>query len=117
VALSATVSNAEEFGAWLQEVRGATEIVVTETRPVPLWQHVVIGEEMVDLFVDDAGEAVVSHGPGARPDRQVNPEIERVTALSLPIEDRRGGGGGRGRGGSGRPGRTGTGGQIGRAHV
>src|SRR5699024_4965775 len=40
VALSATVSNAEEFGAWLQEVRGATEIVVSETRPVPLWQHV-----------------------------------------------------------------------------
>ncbi|MGO2718828.1 MAG: DEAD/DEAH box helicase, partial [Brachybacterium tyrofermentans] len=66
VALSATVSNAEEFGAWLQEVRGATEIVVSETRPVPLWQHVVIGDELMDLFVDADGEAVVSHGPGVR---------------------------------------------------
>ena len=35
VSLSATVSNAEEFGAWLQEVRGSTEIIVSETRPVP----------------------------------------------------------------------------------
>ncbi|HYN55976.1 MAG TPA: DEAD/DEAH box helicase, partial [Motilibacterales bacterium] len=41
VALSATVSNAEEFGAWLAEVRGDTDIVVEEHRPVPLWQHVI----------------------------------------------------------------------------
>ena len=31
VSLSATVSNAEEFGAWLQEVRGDTEIVVSRS--------------------------------------------------------------------------------------
>ena len=91
VALSATVSNAEEFGAWLQEVRGSTEIIVSETRPVPLWQHVVVGDELLDLFVDEDGEAVVSHGPGARQDRQVNPEIERVTAFSLPVDERSGG--------------------------
>ena len=41
VALSATVSNAEEFGAWLAQVRGDTDIVVEEHRPVPLWQHVI----------------------------------------------------------------------------
>ena len=100
VALSATVSNAEEFGAWLQEVRGHTEIVVSETRPVPLWQHVVLGDQLVDLFVDDAGEAVVSHGPGASGERQVNPEIARMASLSLPVDhgrgeyrDRKGGGG------------------------
>lgn len=38
-ALSATVSNAEEFGAWLDTVRGETAVVVSEHRPVPLWQH------------------------------------------------------------------------------
>src|SRR5687768_15900019 len=38
VSLSATVSNAEEFGAWLATVRGTTRIVVEERRPVPLWQ-------------------------------------------------------------------------------
>lgn len=99
VALSATVSNAEEFGAWLQEVRGATEIVVSETRPVPLWQHVVIGDELMDLFVDADGEAVVSHGPGVRGERQVNPEIERITSFSLPVDERSGGPRGRAPGG------------------
>lgn len=52
-ALSATVSNAEEFGAWLSAVRGDTEIVVEEHRPVPLWQHVMAGPRLYDLFVDD----------------------------------------------------------------
>jgi ATP-dependent RNA helicase HelY len=51
--LSATVSNAEEFGAWLDTVRGDTDIIVSEHRPVPLWQHVMVGKEIVDLF---AGE-------------------------------------------------------------
>ena len=49
--LSATVSNAEEFGEWLATVRGDTEIVVEEHRPVPLWQHVLVGTRLYDLFV------------------------------------------------------------------
>lgn len=53
IALSATVSNAEEFGAWLSTVRGRTEIIVEEHRPVPLWQHVMAGHHLYDLFVDD----------------------------------------------------------------
>ncbi|MDT0168697.1 DEAD/DEAH box helicase [Pseudarthrobacter sp. BRE9] len=51
--LSATVSNAEEFGAWLDTVRGDTDIIVSEHRPVPLWQHVMVGRRIMDLF---AGE-------------------------------------------------------------
>ncbi|MEU4341044.1 RNA helicase [Nocardia sp. NPDC023852] len=50
VSLSATVSNAEEFGAWMATVRGDTAVVVDETRPVPLWQHVMVGRRMFDLF-------------------------------------------------------------------
>lgn len=50
VSLSATVSNAEEFGAWLNEVRGDTEIVVSEIRPIPLTQHVLFGDDMLPLF-------------------------------------------------------------------
>ncbi len=50
VALSATVSNAEEFGDWLDEVRGGVEVVVSERRPVPLFQHVAVGRRLVDLF-------------------------------------------------------------------
>jgi len=64
VALSATVSNAEEFGEWLAQVRGDTEIIVDEHRPVPLWQHMLAGRRLYDLFTDDEHH-------------QVNPELIR----------------------------------------
>ncbi len=63
--LSATVSNAEEFGEWLGTVRGETDVVVEEHRPVPLWQHVLVGSRLVDLFVADG-------------QRRVNPELTRL---------------------------------------
>ena len=50
ISLSATVSNAEEFGEWLGEVRGQTEVIVSEIRPIPLFQHVLIGNRLLDLF-------------------------------------------------------------------
>ena len=61
VALSATVSNAEEFGEWLGTVRGNTEVVVDEIRPVPLWQQVMVGSKLYDLFVDDDQTVVNPH--------------------------------------------------------
>jgi ATP-dependent RNA helicase HelY len=86
--LSATVSNAEEFGAWLDTVRGQTDVIVSEHRPVPLWQHVMVGRKIVDLFAGDtsfdeiapAGEADVSAttetaGPSTRQGFEVNPEL------------------------------------------
>jgi ATP-dependent RNA helicase HelY len=60
ISLSATVSNAEEFGEWLAEVRGNTQVIVSEIRPIPLYQHVLIGNRLLDLF----------DKPG-----QINPEI------------------------------------------
>jgi len=61
VGLSATVSNAEEFGDWLVAVRGDTEVVVDEHRPVPLWQHMMVGNRLFDLFAgeDTAGRLTV----------------------------------------------------------
>src|SRR6185312_52798 len=60
VSLSATVSNAEEFGDWLVEVRGDTQVIVHERRPVPLWQHMLVGDRMFDLFAgDDDGSVEV----------------------------------------------------------
>ncbi|MBU3749354.1 MAG: DEAD/DEAH box helicase, partial [Mycobacterium sp.] len=44
VSLSATVSNAEEFGGWIKTVRGDTTVVGDEHRPVPLWQHLLVGK-------------------------------------------------------------------------
>src|SRR6476646_5770035 len=60
ISLSATVSNAEEFGDWLVEVRGDTRVIVHERRPVPLWQHMLVGDRMFDLFAgDDDGSVEV----------------------------------------------------------
>ncbi|NYG08508.1 ATP-dependent RNA helicase HelY [Phycicoccus badiiscoriae] len=70
VSLSATVSNAEEFGAWLSEVRSGVDIIVSEHRPVPLWQHMMVAQSMYDLFVDEASAPVT----GADATR-VNPEL------------------------------------------
>ena len=50
ISLSATVSNAEEFGEWLGEVRGETDVILSEHRPIPLYQHVLINSTLVDLF-------------------------------------------------------------------
>ena len=54
VSLSATVSNAEEFGGWIQTVRGDTTVVVDEQRPVPLSQHMMVGKRLFDLFDDSS---------------------------------------------------------------
>jgi ATP-dependent RNA helicase HelY len=60
VSLSATVSNAEEFGDWLVEVRGDTRVIVHEQRPVPLWQHMLVGSRIFDLFDSDDQHAEVN---------------------------------------------------------
>ncbi|MCJ7827102.1 MAG: DEAD/DEAH box helicase, partial [Demequinaceae bacterium] len=72
VALSATVSNTEEFGAWLKEVRGDTEVIVSEIRPIPLWQHVMLREGLFDLYAP----GVDPTEPGQSP--RLNPDLEAV---------------------------------------
>ena len=79
VALSATVSNAEEFGEWLDQVRGGMTVIVDEQRPVPLWQHVLAGNRLYDLFIDD------EHA-------RVNPELLRVAQRDTWIERKAPGG-------------------------
>ena len=48
VCLSATVSNAEEFAAWVQTVRGETRAVIEERRPVELQNLYLVGERGTD---------------------------------------------------------------------
>jgi len=89
VSLSATVSNYEEFADWLVTVRGETEVVVSEHRPVPLWQHMLVGRRMFDLFHD--ADAARKH--------DVHPELLRYTRemqRRLELTDWAGSGGYRG---------------------
>jgi ATP-dependent RNA helicase HelY len=76
VSLSATVSNTEEFAEWLVTVRGHTRVVVEEHRPVPLWQHVLAGSRLFDLFAEnDSG----------RP--EVNPALVRLAREERVVSD------------------------------
>jgi ATP-dependent RNA helicase HelY len=52
VCLSATVSNAEEFGEWLTTLRGPTRVVIEERRPVPLEQHYMVGRELHPMHME-----------------------------------------------------------------
>ena len=121
VALSATVSNAEEFGDWLGTVRGETEVIVEEHRPVPLWQHMLVGSTLFDLFVDAEPDRSDTRHSG-RPDAArfesaiVNPDLIEALKATRATTDRRGrledagaprgrrGQQSRGRGNGGRPG-------------
>ena len=66
IGLSATVSNVEDFADWIESVRGDTKLVVSEHRPVPLDQYVLLQKdprtepELFDLYRrDDMGEQTV----------------------------------------------------------
>ena len=89
VSLSATVSNAEEFGEWLATVRGSTGTIVEERRPVPLYQHVMAGRRLLDLFASsdvDASAGFVREGA------PVNDELLKLARddwASTRMRDRR----------------------------
>src|ERR1700761_1142672 len=107
VALSATVSNAEEFGDWLDSVRGGVTVIVDEHRPVPLWQHMMVGTRLYDLFTDPAGTRVNPELPRMAQRDQWAQQQVATTGRSRPGRGgRRGHPGGRtgGPGGGGRPG-------------
>ena len=55
VCLSATISNAEEFGEWIGTLRGPTEVVIEERRPVPLQHHYLVGHELHPMHVEEGG--------------------------------------------------------------
>lgn len=64
VGLSATVSNVEDFSRWIASVRGETRLVVSEHRPVPLEQHVMLQAdertepELFDLYRGGGSDAL-----------------------------------------------------------
>ncbi|MGH2740607.1 MAG: DEAD/DEAH box helicase, partial [Actinomycetota bacterium] len=99
VCLSATVSNAEEFGDWLGTLRGATRVVIEEDRPVPLESRYLIDRELVPMHVRRSGRIVANpavrsrirrlegegRGRGRASDRRRSPRLKprREDVVSL----------------------------------
>ena len=67
IALSATVSNAEEFGEWIGQVRGSCDVIISETRPVPLFQHMLVDGELYDVYAPSR--------KGSGQSQRLNPEL------------------------------------------
>ena len=100
VSLSATVSNAEEFADWLVTVRGDTKVVVSEIRPIQLWQHMLVGSRVFDLFAlrpaAHAGELELTPRGASTRERGaavVDPELVRYVREHERRLDTWGGGG------------------------
>ena len=110
VCLSATVSNHEQLGGWLKQVRGPTAVVVESRRPVPLTNLYAVGRRRSDAV------QIVPTLLDGRP----NPEGGRFDAPAPSREPRGSGrsrrGGPRGGPGSGRSRRGGPRGSGGSKH-
>lgn len=72
VSLSATVSNAEELGDWIHTVRGNTEVIISERRPVPLFHHVLTTKDLLPLYTDSRGRPALAG--------KLNPQLHQLRA-------------------------------------
>src|SRR5947209_2348383 len=61
VCLSATVSNAEEFGEWIAALRGPTRVVIEERRPVPLENLYMVGGQLHGMHVETGEGRAITH--------------------------------------------------------
>lgn len=76
VCLSATISNKEQFAQWIRERRGATRLVTSDERPVPLESMYMIKDRsssralhLLAMFVERDGR------------RRTNPRLEHMLGL------------------------------------
>lgn len=86
VGLSATVSNVEDFADWIASVRGETKLVVSEHRPVPLEQYVLVQRDprtepkLFDLY---------RHDDNGRPTTKLNARLTNRLDEYMRREQRR----------------------------
>ena len=98
VCLSATVSNAEELADWISTVRGPTEAVIEERRPVELQNLYLVGDRaaerllLLPTLVDGRPNAEASRldDEGLRPARRSGrrPSRRRYTPRRVEVIDR-----------------------------
>ena len=91
-ALSATVSNAEQFGAWLDLVRGGCALVLEEHRPVPLRHHYFVNGRIHDTFRTSRSSSAEQRDAASRAEGGVpNPEVLMLEQRARRrVVDRRG---------------------------
>ena len=103
VCLSATISNAEEFGEWIRTLRGETRVVIEEKRPMPLEHHYLIGRRLHPMHVEQDGvllpnpyvvsldqqEMRVRPGTAAVAERPRGTDRGRDTMVSTRLDARR----------------------------
>jgi len=70
VCLSATVSNAEEFAEWVQTLRGHTEVIIEEKRPVDIRHWYFASDELLPMFVQRPNGDVMPNPRGRELDRR-----------------------------------------------
>jgi len=70
ISLSATISNAEEFGEWLQTLRGRTEVIIEEERPVDIRHWYFASDELLPMFVHTADGQAMPNPRGRELDRR-----------------------------------------------
>ena len=80
-ALSATVSNAEEVAEWIGGVRGPTDTIIEERRPVALVNHYLVGDRSAER------PHLLPTFVGSGPERRPNPVAARL-ALGNSRRDR-----------------------------
>lgn len=87
VALSATVSNAEEFGDWIGHIRSGCDVIISEIRPVPLHQHMMVGRDLYDLYRQDEGEPATPTAP-SKAGHALNPQLRSAIARQRGFQSR-----------------------------
>jgi ATP-dependent RNA helicase HelY len=89
VSLSATVSNAEEFAEWLQTLRGRTEVIIEEKRPVEVRHWYFAADELLPMFVQRPDGDVVPNPRGRESDRRRRRGAERPGRGGRRVHGRR----------------------------
>ncbi len=86
VALSATVANSAQLTDWISKVHGATELIYSDFRPVPLQFHFASPKGLFPLL-DDAGKKINPRlkGNPRNLKKDANGKPPRFEAPSLPF--------------------------------
>ena len=76
VCLSATISNNDDFAAWVRERRGSTDLIETEDRPVPLESMYMLKDKVGSHHVHLLPTFTKRDGR-----RRANPKVEHMLGL------------------------------------